>query len=256
MRVRPRPAVALVVFVAYIVLVSALWAVLDVDYTTVGQSSDNVLKGIVVPVGAGALLLTGVATYLGWWRPALFEARRSGPGWALVVPVLLAVMVIGGMFSVDFGDGVGSLLPLLALGTLLVGFSEELLTRGLGLVGFRGGVSERAAWLWTSLLFGLLHGVNVLFGQPLGETVYQIVFAFLVGSAFYVTRRVVGTLLLPMLLHAAWDFGTIGTEATGGTQSPTGLLIWPLAVVAVVAAWKVTSPDRAPVSTTPEPTAA
>ena len=96
----------------------------------------------------------------------------------------------------------------------------------------------------------------MLFGQPLGETVQQIVFAFLVGSAFYVTRRVVGTLLLPMLLHAAWDFGTIGTEATGGTQSLTGLLIWPLAVVAVVAAWKVTSADRAPAPAAPEPTAA
>ena len=255
MRVRPTPVVALVVFAAYTVLVSVLWLVLDVDYSTIGLSTDSALEGIVIPVGAGAVLLVAVATWLGWWSPALFEARRSGPRWGVTVPALLAVMVVLGLASVDFGADVGSLLPMLALGTLLVGFSEEMLTRGLGLVGFRGGVSERMAWFWTSLLFGVLHGVNVLFGAPLGSTVQQIVLAFVVGSAFYVTRRIVGTLLLPMLLHAAWDFGSIGTEATDGTPLPSGIVLAPLVVVTFLAVWKVTSPDRAPAPVTTEPTA-
>jgi hypothetical protein len=246
-----------VVFAAYTVLVSVLWLVLDVDYSTIGLSTDSALEGIVIPVGAGAVLLVAAATWLGWWSPALSEAGRSGPGWVVAVPVLLAVMVVIGLLSVDFGADVGSLLPLLALGTLLVGFSEEMLTRGLGLVGFRGGVSERMAWFWTSLLFGILHGINVVFGASVGSTVQQITFAFVVGSALYVTRRVLGTLLVPMLLHAAWDFGTIGTEATDGTPPLlSGLLLYPLALVTFFAVWKVTSADRAPAPVATEPTTA
>ncbi|HSK54153.1 MAG TPA: CPBP family intramembrane glutamic endopeptidase [Jiangellales bacterium] len=257
MRVRPTPVIALAIFAAYIVLVSAIWFLLDVDYSTIGLSTESAVEGIVIPVGAGAVLLAAAATWLGWWRPALSEARRSEPGWAVAVPVLLVVLVVMGLLSVDFGADVGSLLPLIALGTLLVGFSEEMLTRGLGLVGFRGGVSERMAWFWTSLLFALLHGINVVFGASLGSTVQQITFAFVVGSALYVTRRVLGTLLVPMLLHAAWDFGTIGTEATDGTPGLLGgLLLYPLALVTFFAVWKVTSADRAPAPVTTEPTTA
>jgi uncharacterized protein len=255
-RVRPTPVVALAIFAAYVVLVSAIWFLLDVDFSTIGLSTESAVEGIVIPVGAGAVLLAAAATWLGWWRPALSEARRSGPGWAVTVPGLLALMVVLGLLSVDYGADVGSLLPVLALGALLIGFSEEMLTRGLALVGFRGGVSERMAWFWTSLLFAFLHGINVLFGAPLGSTVRQIVFAFVVGSAFYVTRRVLGTLLVPMLLHAAWDFGTIATEATDGTPLPGGLLLYPLAVVTFVAVWQVTSPDRVPEPVAAEPTTA
>ena len=44
---------------------------------------------------------------------------------------------------------------------------------------------------------GLIHTLNAFFGQSLGSTIQQIGFAFLAGSAFYITRRVTGTLLRP-----------------------------------------------------------
>jgi hypothetical protein len=55
--------------------------------------------------------------------------------------------------------------------TVLVGFSEEMLTRGTGLVGLRGGVGEAAAWFLSCLLLGLLHALNIFSGQAIGATV-------------------------------------------------------------------------------------
>lgn len=47
----------------------------------------------------------------------------------------------------------------------------------------------------------------------------QVVLAFCVGSGLYLLRRLSGTLLLPMVIHAAWDFSTL---TSGLDQAPTG----------------------------------
>ncbi|MGZ4632430.1 MAG: CPBP family intramembrane glutamic endopeptidase [Actinomycetes bacterium] len=236
MRITPRPAAAVVVFVAYCALVAAVWAVNDVDYGTVADSSGNVVRGIVVPIGLGALLLVIVTTWLGWWRPAMLEEHRAGLRWAMLIPALLAVTVIAGMASIDFGSTDAEILPLIALGCLFVGFSEELLTRGLMLVGLRGSLRESWVWFLSSLSFGLLHGLNAFYGQSVKATAGQIGFAFAMGTAFYVTRRVIGALLVTMVIHALWDFGTLGTDATDGTALPFGA---PVSIVAVVLSFVV-----------------
>ena len=41
-------------------------------------------------------------------------------------------------------------------------------------------------------LFALLHVFNIFVGQSVAATIQQLVFAFLVGSVFYATRRVTG----------------------------------------------------------------
>ena len=70
----------------------------------------------------------------------------------------------------------------------------EILTRGLLLVGFRGSASEALSWFWTSFLFGMIHALNLFFGQSLMDTMQQVVAAFLLGSALYVTRMATGAL--------------------------------------------------------------
>lgn len=248
MRVKPTPVISVALLLLYVALVAAIWAVNGVDYETVADSSDTVLKGIVIPVGVGAVFLAVAASWLNWWRPAMVEETRSGPRWGLVVPALLIVMALSGVVTIDFGAASTATLLLLALGTGLVGFSEELLTRGLMIVGFRGTLSEGWVWFLSSLLFGLLHGLNVFFGQSIGATLYQVLFAFLLGTAFYVTRRITGLLVVNMVIHAIWDFGALGTEHSGGDSSPIGgVLLWPTAILAfVVLARILRTPADAP----------
>jgi uncharacterized protein len=155
-------------------------------------------------------------TWLGWWQPVLFEADRSGPAWATVVPVLFGVAALAGVAGIDWrSPRARRVLPILAVGVLLVGFAEELLARGLLVVGARD--SGWGSWAVSRLstgLFALLHGLNAFFGQSVRATVLQIGASFLGGSALYVTRLSAGTLILCMVLHAVWDFGTLGSVAT------------------------------------------
>ena len=83
-----------------------------------------------------------------------------------------------------------------------------------------------------------LHARNLQLS--LGRTVVQIGMAFLAGSALYVTRMTTGTLLVCMLLHALWDFGTLGSLATKATLRPGALVLVPVTfVLGLVAAWYV-----------------
>ncbi|WP_313050647.1 CPBP family intramembrane glutamic endopeptidase [Stenotrophomonas cyclobalanopsidis] len=100
---------------------------------------------------------------------------------------------------------------LVASATLLVGFCEEMTTRGVLLVALRGSSrSETSVWLGSCGLFGLLHAINGLFGVG-ALALLQVLLTFFVGTGLYLLRRFSGTLLLPMLIHAAWDFSTLAS---------------------------------------------
>ena len=155
------------------------------------------------------------------------------------MPVLMAIPGLGRPFGVaPSSDRSLCYLVALAVGTLLVGFSEEMLCRGAGLVGLRGGFTEPIAWALSCLLFGLIHALNAFFGQSIGSTIQQIGFAFLAGSVFYITRRVSGTLILCMVLHAWIDFTTLGfSKAAADAESPftiLGFLQWGAFLLALV----------------------
>lgn len=208
MRVKPSALSSIIAIVGYMIVVFSVWAVIGLEYDEVGDTVENVREGVVLAVGAGAVYLVIVTTVLGWWKPAIHEPRRVGSRWMWSIPVVLLIGAVANLASTKWGEieGVGEYVAWLAIGTLLVGFSEELLTRGLAIVGGRGSMHEKWVWVFSGVIFGLIHVPNAFFGQSVPSTLQQVVFAFAVGMTYYVTRRLAGTLVMTMLLHAIWDF--------------------------------------------------
>jgi membrane protease YdiL (CAAX protease family) len=68
---------------------------------------------------------------------------------------------------------------------------------------------------WRCPFFGLLHVPNAFFGQSVSSTVQQMAFAFAVGLNWCVIRRLAGTLILTMGLHAIWDFSVFIQDHSG-----------------------------------------
>lgn len=235
------PVIAVGTFVAYVVLVFVLWKSVGFRYDRITESPRAIVRGLVLPIGAGAILLTAVTSALGWWQAVLFEPAPVSALWTWIVPVLLAVAAVGTVLSIDWRSPKARVLPLIAVGVLLVGFAEELVTRGILVVGLReGGVPEWAVVVVSAVLFGLLHGINGFFGQSWRLTALQVVIATLMGVAFFATRMTTGTLLTAMLLHALWDFGVFGSQLTRGGVKPVVAIVQYAALVAgLVAVWFV-----------------
>ena len=98
----------------------------------------------------------------------------------------------------------------------------------------------------SSLIFGLLHASNILGGQEVLTVALTVVFAFGFGICMYLTLRVTGNLIWPMLLHGLYDptlfLATGGIdEVHSGPQSelltlagPSNMIFILIAVVGLI----------------------
>jgi membrane protease YdiL (CAAX protease family) len=246
MRVKPSALTAILAIVGYLVVVFSVWGVTGLKYDEVGDTVENVQKGVALAIGLGAIYLVVVTSAFGWWKPAMREPRRVGSPWMWVIPALLLVGAVVNLIGTKWGeiDEVGTYVFWLALGTAFVGFSEELLTRGLAIVGGRGSMHEKWVWVFSGVIFAFLHMPNAFFGQGVGSTAFQMVFAFAIGMTYYVTRRITGALIVTMVLHAMWDFSTFiqGHSVDALDPKPAsygGYFLYVAIIVGVVALVKI-----------------
>lgn len=217
LRVRPRVWIGLAIYVGYVVTVYVVQLLTNIPYPKLGDSGGNLFIGAGLSLIIGSVLLAITTTLLGWWRPALFDRHRSRARWPIIAPILMAAALLVNLSAADWGSYDGAFFAA-SMVLILVGFTEEITTRGLLLVGLRSRLSEVWVWFLTSALFALMHLINALSGQALVATLQQVGVAFLGGTIFYILRRTTGTLIWAMLLHGLWDFSTFAV--LHGTPSP------------------------------------
>jgi len=179
---------------------------MDVDYGKF-PSIEAVARGLLVPVGTSVLFVIVVVSVLRWWGPVWKDDRPVQP-WVRIVPTLLiAVVIVGTNYSELSRHGLTFTLLFLA-GALMVGFAEETMFRGLGVMVFRSnGFTEGRVALWTCVIFGLAHGTNIVTEGP--QAILQVLITAIAGYFFYLTRRASGGILLAMVAHGLWDFGLL-----------------------------------------------
>lgn len=194
-------------FALYVIVNYSVAVASGVPYPEIFASTENVWRGVVVVQIVDLVIAVGALTLLGWWRPALWERARSPHRWLIIAPALALGTTLVRFSSTDWASIPLDFLLATGLTVVLVGFNEEMFTRGILIVGFRGSVREVWVWLASAALFGLMHLSTFFRGQDLGATLLQVLTAFVVGTVLYELRRVGGTLLWCMLLHALWDFG-------------------------------------------------
>ncbi|KQZ09188.1 hypothetical protein ASD23_12950 [Agromyces sp. Root1464] len=238
LRVTPRVWIGFAIWVGYLVVIFAMQRVTGVPYTELGESGENLFFGVGLSLIVGTVLLAITTSLLGWWRPVLFDAARSRHRWPLIAPFAMAVLLVVNLAVTDWAAYDAAFFGA-SIVLLLVGFTEELTTRGLLLVGLRSRLSEPWVWFLTTLAFALMHYVNVLTGQDFLPTTLQVGYAFLGGTIFYILRRTTGSLVWAMVLHGFWDFSTFssGYGETSPLVGLTATLYGVVGLFALVAVW-------------------
>lgn len=233
LRVKPSVGIGIAILLVYLVIFYTTWAINNVDYETMANTVESAKLTYAFPTLFGSLFLVVAVTFLGWWKPVLFDKVKSGPRWAWIAPITMFVIALLALTGTQAENASTMLIIWIILGGLGVGIGEEIATRGTLIVGLRSKLNEGKVWLYSTLIFMALHIPNVFFGLPPSGVLPQLVLTFIAGSMLYATRRVTGTLLIPILLHGLWDTSIFLPRATGyeGPLAAASFLLYPIAII-------------------------
>ena len=207
-RLNARSALLLVVlYLVASIVVSVLASILfggtrasAADRVIDGAIDSSIVANLIVMVG---LLAVSLWLFKGSRRDIFFERKPFGLSKLYYVfPLVYLGVTLFALTQVDYTAYSVRVILLTLVATLAIGVNEEIVTRGILLVGLRNsGVAEWLVWLITVVVFSILHLVNVAGGAYL--TVLLVTAAG--GVLLYVSRRVFGNLLVPIGLHALYD---------------------------------------------------
>lgn len=184
---------------------------------------DLVQHGVAPSLAAASLFLLAVLLLFRWWREA---GLTQGPqrGTLRVIWPWLLFLALFAASALNAGLPPASVTLFILANTALVGWSEEVMFRGLWLRGLHRSAGIWAAILGSSLIFGAMHLFNVFLTGDLRGAAVQAAAAFLSGVFLAAVRLRTGSLWTVIVLHALWDAGTF-LVAAGATAAaaPTAL---------------------------------
>lgn len=216
-----KAVVVTVAYLAYYLLVGlVLGAVFgdEVDKDDLLSTGASIFFALVLPIAVGAVTLVGFTASIGWLGRVFGRQDVTGRRpWMWAGPVLVIAAIVGHAAAIDWSRWRPEQIALIALLGVCVGLAEELMTRGLVVQMLRGaGRSERFVMGVSSLLFALMHMVNLLSGMKASTVLVTLVYTFGFGVCMYLTMRVTGTIWAAVFLHACTDPTTV--LASGGVD--------------------------------------
>ncbi|HSB66762.1 MAG TPA: CPBP family intramembrane glutamic endopeptidase [Anaerolineales bacterium] len=234
-------------------LVTALVAMLCLSWPLAFTSWSIVTQAIIGRVGI-CIFAIAMLSALGWWGETGFVRPKS---WRILLPYLpLFLLILVSKISEINSLGIHiSDLNFILIGIFVYlagGFMEEAVFRGLVLRTLLPQGLVRAAIL-SSLIFAVVHFLNLAGGANFTATVLQVVVAFLMGLAFVAPLAVTRNIWPLVIIHSLYNFigyltvgGILNTSST--SQSPTlsqavNALIIPL-ILAIFSIWLLVRTQR------------
>ncbi|MEK4719141.1 CPBP family intramembrane glutamic endopeptidase [Priestia sp. FSL W8-0524] len=156
------------------------WFVVNGAYVSMTHPTAHYLQFLgVVP------LAIGIAFYLTktkkWQHFFSFQQNMSFRTRILFLsPLLLYLLIILIGNKGVHGSSIADIVLILLTQTLVIAFVEEMVFRGF-MLNLLLSKSYKVAVLLSSFLFAFTHSLNMLSGQSVANTIFQILFAFVIG---------------------------------------------------------------------------
>jgi membrane protease YdiL (CAAX protease family) len=188
---------------------------------------DLVKHGIAPSLAAASLFMVAVVVLFRWGNEV---GLAQGPqrGTLRVIWPWLLYLALFAASALNAGLPPLSVTLFIVANTLLVGWSEEVMFRGIWLRGLFRSYGIWVAILGSSLLFGAMHVLNVFLTGDLRGALLQSAAACLSGVFLAAVRLRTGSLWTGIVLHGLWDAGTFlvaagATAAATTASAPTAL---------------------------------
>ncbi|MBD1858751.1 MULTISPECIES: CPBP family intramembrane glutamic endopeptidase [Leptolyngbya] len=167
-----------------------------------------------------------VTRYFSWQTIGFRRLNRQQLLWFLpLIAVLIATWVVflSGLARASLSAAQWQSFALVGFTTLLVGFGEEIMYRGIVLHAFLTTNRVRWAMLVSAIAFSLLHAVNVFGGVPLLAVPIQLLNTFQFGFLFAPLMLKLNNILPLIIFHWLWDFVQIVAPSLVDEQTATAM---------------------------------
>lgn len=154
-----------------------------------------------------------VTKYFSWKEIGFQKLDKKQFLWFLPSSLIIIFMwggLLQHLFSISITNNQLMLFSLVGFTTLLVGFSEELMFRGIVLHAFLKTSSKRKAVFISALTFSLIHAVNIFGGVSTLGVPIQLILTFIFGLFFGFLQLRIKNIIPLMIFHWLWDFFLIG----------------------------------------------
>lgn len=170
----------------------------------------NLFETHIGAAAPGALISTKVVEVLALLGlNAWLIQQRLYLHWLQPHTMVMLLGVLGLQIWFAIAEEIPNRLPAAIVIGLAGAIPEEIMVRGIMLGSFldhwRGRWVRTRAVIWSSLLFALLHLMNLSI-QSVAATLSQIIGAFAMGCLLAALYLRAGNLLAPLAAHFLWDF--------------------------------------------------
>jgi hypothetical protein len=154
----------------------------------------------------GSIVLIAFTTIMGWnaeifGRQSIYRSR-----WMWLAPVVVIIPILMRVVGIDWGGPALSVILMMLATGALIGFSEELLYRGIAVKMLRSGGHREFSVAWVStLMFALSHSLNIFSGGAPRTVALTVAYTVGFGMLMYLTMRVTGFIVAAMVLHGLTD---------------------------------------------------
>ncbi len=157
--------------------------------------------------------------FFSWKEVGFVKLDKKQIWWFMPSLVIVFAMLIAGIYAFFTGNITTSQVQqigLIGFTTLLVGFSEELMYRGIIFNTFLKTHSKTKTVLISAVAFSLLHSVNVFGGLTFTMMSIQLLMTFVFGLFSALIFMRIKSILPLILFHWLWDFCLISNSVIDG----------------------------------------
>lgn len=128
---------------------------------------------------------------------------------------------------------------LILMGTVMAGFSEEIMFRGLLLNTLKVKIPLISAMIISSLGFSVMHITTIFAGKTLIEAIVNVIVSSLLGFSFVPLAIILNNILPLAIFHTLWNFIIMASSTIGINISNVYLFCNPINIIMSIILWTI-----------------
>ena len=179
---------------------------------TMQVDTSNIIYKIIIQLPPTLFLLYIIKKYYKWEEIGLTSyIEKKDLFWTLPYVIVLIFMVkkfIGGFYNNMNSYNLGTYMFVLLtfIGTVMAGFCEEVIFRGILLNSFKSEKSIVWSMLISSVGFSIVHITTVVMGNSILAALSTIFYSSLLGFAFVGIAMKMKNIWFLVIFHTLWNF--------------------------------------------------